>query len=165
MTSAPLASSLTVLLVLALAAPLGCGGGVVVEPPGSGAGGAGSASSTHVGTTSSTGVAGSTGSGSNPICGELGKAYESALAKASQCNACIDFDGCQKGMIFTDICGCPVGTDLSKPGEMQEARAAQLEWINAGCSILACGKPCPGANDWHCQASPGGGCNGSCVSL
>jgi hypothetical protein len=171
MTSAPLAPSLTVFLLLVLAAPLGCGGGVVVEPTGSGAGGTGSASATHTGTTaslgatSSTGAAGSTGSGSNPSCVELGKAYEGALAKASQCNACIDFDGCQQGMIFTDICGCPVGTDLSKPDEAQEAKAAQLAWINAGCSILPCSKPCPIGNDWHCQASPGGGCNGTCTSL
>jgi hypothetical protein len=171
MISAPAPSLLALLFVsMASTAPLGCGGGVVVEPTGSGTGGAGGASTTTSSTTTASGspatTSGTTGAGTdpNPLCADLGKAYEGALAEASQCNACIDADGCIQGMTFTDICGCPVGTDSLQPDKVQKAKDAHTAWANAGCPELACGKACPAGTDWHCQASPDGGCIGACTS-
>jgi hypothetical protein len=160
--SSPFLSALS-LLPFVVAIGLGCGGKVVVDAGGAGGeGGGGSSTSTSSSTATSTATATSTSSGTGVDCGLLAQAYEQALAAATQCNACIDFDGCMQGPVFSDTCGCPIVLDSSKQDLIAAAKTANGVWLGAGCQPFVCGKPCFAGTSWSCQTNGDGTCDGTC---
>jgi len=100
--------------------------------------------------------------GTGDTCSLLAQAYDKALLAASQCNACIDFDGCINGPSFVDACGCQVVVSNSQPDLVAAAKQANSDWLSAGCQPFLCNKPCFAGTSWSCHPGAGGDCLGTC---
>jgi hypothetical protein len=153
------------LLSAAAALHLGCGGKVVVDATSGGTGGEGgdsTTSSSFSSSSSSTSVTSSVSTGPGPDCEVLAKIYQSAVLEAAQCNACTNFDGCFDGPVVNDICGCPMGLNVSNQDLIVKVKETNAAWLGAGCKPFACGTPCFVGMTWGCQAG-GGTCDGACA--
>lgn len=145
--------------VVVFALSASCGGKVVFETSGSGgSGGTGSsthASTTGVGTTSSTGTGGS--------CTALSAAVDQATAAAQACNPLLNIQQCDGSVIVNDKCGCPsLLLNEKQPDKVAAAKKAIDAWLKAGCGPLACGAACFPATSGFCQPNANG--TGICVT-
>jgi hypothetical protein len=126
--------SLLGLALCAWAALGACGGKVVVDAPGTGAGGG-------------------SGGGSANDCTSLEQALTTAIAAAQKCDSLSSTFQC--GGVVTDSCGCEEAANDTNPATIQAAQSAYQAWTSAGCGPVPCATcpPSPSWGLWTCQPS------------
>src|SRR5262249_4282709 len=91
-----------------------------------------------------------TTTGSGVACGDLLAAFRSALATATECNACA-LDQCSVEGGLKNECDCPVAAVNGNSEAAQRAKTARAAWLEAGCGPLDCG--CTADASYTCIAN------------